>query len=201
MKNLFIKKWLWIAFIVIGAFSTVAQNVTSVNSNTANVQINLLLNNNELSITEGNMVTIPVAGDTLWAEAGADIASAAIGNVGIGTDTLPPDAKLTVKGKVHAEELIVKLNVPGPDYVFKEDYQLMNINTLEKFIHTNKHLPEIPSAIQMEKNGIRLSDMNMLILKKVEEMALYIIDHEERIVNLEQNSRLSTSCKSNTSKN
>jgi hypothetical protein len=99
------------------------------------------------------------------------------GNVGIGTVT--PDEKLTVKGKIHAEEVRVDLNVPGPDYVFEQDYQLKSLPAIQAFIKENKHLPEVPSAKEMEEKGINLSEMNMLLLKKVEELTLHLIKQDE----------------------
>jgi hypothetical protein len=108
------------------------------------------------------------------------------GNVGIGTST--PDSKLTVKGHIHAEEVRVDLNVPGPDYVFEENYNLPSLTEVESYIKANKHLPEIPSAKEMEEKGINLSEMNMLLLKKVEELTLYILQQEKRITELELNS-------------
>ena len=101
------------------------------------------------------------------------------GNVGIGTIT--PDEKLTVKGKIHAEEVRVDLSVPGPDYVFEKQYQLTPLAEIQKYISVNKHLPEVPSAKEMESNGINLSEMNMLLLKKVEELTLHLIQQEETI--------------------
>lgn len=99
------------------------------------------------------------------------------GSVGIGTTN--PDQKLTVKGKIHSEEVIVDLNVPGPDYVFEEDYDLTSLKDLEAYIKANKHLPEIPSAKEMEVNGIILGEMNMLLLKKIEELTLHAIEQEK----------------------
>ncbi|WP_131535669.1 tail fiber protein [Pedobacter nototheniae] len=101
------------------------------------------------------------------------------GNVGIGTTT--PDSKLTVKGKIHAEEIKVDINVPGPDYVFEENYSLLHLSEVENYIKINKHLPEIPSAKNMEKNGINLSEMNMLLLKKIEELTLHLIEKDKEI--------------------
>ncbi len=114
------------------------------------------------------------------------------GKVGIGTSI--PDEALTVKGKIHAEEIIVDLNVPAPDYVFDAEYELSTLAEIEAFIKANKHLPEIPSGAQMEDEGIVLGEMNMLLLKKIEELTLYMIDLKkenellnERITHLEQN--------------
>lgn len=96
-------------------------------------------------------------------------------NVGIGTTA--PDEKLTVKGKIHAQEVRVDMLGPlVPDYVFKEDYKLKSLQEVEKYIRENKHLPEIPSAQEIEKNGLMLAEMNMNLLKKIEEITLYMIE-------------------------
>ena len=95
------------------------------------------------------------------------------GLVGIGSTN--PDSKLTVKGNIHAQEVKVDLNVSGPDYVFEEDYDLPTLESLHNYIRENKHLPEVPSAEEMEANGIDLGVMNMLLLKKVEELTLHLI--------------------------
>lgn len=96
------------------------------------------------------------------------------GNVGIGTTT--PDAKLTVKGNIHAEEVKVDLSVPGPDYVFKGDYELKSLEEVQNYIKENGHLPNIPSAMEMEANGVELGIMNMKLLEKIEELTLYVIE-------------------------
>jgi hypothetical protein len=112
------------------------------------------------------------------------------GNVGIGTAV--PDAMLAVKGLIHAQE--VKIDLLGacaPDYVFEQDYKLSSLDEIKAYIDQNKHLPEIPSAKEMEKNGVNLGEMNMLLLKKVEELTLHLIQTNERIDKLEkENSEL-----------
>ncbi|MET3022042.1 tail fiber protein [Flavobacterium hydatis] len=103
-----------------------------------------------------------------------------VGNVGIGTKS--PDEKLTVKGKIHAQE--VKVDMLGalvPDYVFDNDYKLKPLHEVEEFIKLNNHLPEIPSAKEIEKNGLMLAEMNMSLLKKIEELTLYTITQEKKI--------------------
>ena len=96
------------------------------------------------------------------------------GNVGIGTKS--PNEKLTVNGTVYSKEVKVDLSVPAPDYVFSDTYRLRSIRELEAYIRTNSHLPEVPSALELEKNGIKVGEMNMVLLKKIEELTLYIID-------------------------
>lgn len=98
------------------------------------------------------------------------------GNVGIGTPA--PDAALAVKGDIHAREVRVDLTgaLEAPDYVFAEGYELLPLAQLERYIKENKHLPGVPSATEMEENGLNLKEMNLLLLKKVEELTLHLID-------------------------
>ncbi len=125
------------------------------------------------------------------------------GDVGIGTNY--PDAKLTVAGNIHAQEVKVTIDAgTGPDYVFEKDYDLKSLEETEKFIKSEKHLPEIPSAKEMEADGVRLGEMNMLLLKKIEELTLYTIEQqkllneqqqllsEQRAINQEITERLET---------
>jgi hypothetical protein len=101
------------------------------------------------------------------------------GNVGIGNTS--PDAMLTVSGLVHAQEVKVTVHAPGPDYVFEKNYKLTSLEEIKNYIDQNKHLPEVPSAKDMEKNGVQLGEMNMLLLKKIEELTLYVIDANKKI--------------------
>ncbi|WP_418498953.1 hypothetical protein [Flagellimonas sp.] len=101
------------------------------------------------------------------------------GHLGIGTTS--PDSKLTVKGNIHAEEVKVDLSVPGPDYVFKEDYDLKSLEEVQSYIKEHGHLPNIASAQEMEKNGIQLGEMNMKLLEKIEELTLYILIQEKKL--------------------
>jgi len=107
------------------------------------------------------------------------------GNIGIGTNN--PLAKLTVDGNICAKEVRVSLSGSPcwPDYVFAQDYHLMKISDLKQYIQTNSHLPGIPSAAEVEENGVELGAATELLLQKIEEMTLYIIQLEERIQQLE----------------
>jgi hypothetical protein len=99
------------------------------------------------------------------------------GNVGIGT--INPDAKLAVKGTIHASSVLVDTNVPTPDYVFKNDYNLPSLAEIKTYTDKNHHLPGVPAAAEFEKNGINLGEMNMTLLKKVEELTLYLIEKDK----------------------
>lgn len=100
------------------------------------------------------------------------------GTVYIGTSTGTPATgyQLSVKGKIISEEVKVSLSSSWPDYVFGSNYKLMPLEQLEQSINNNKHLPNIPAAAEVEKNGILLGDMNKRLMEKVEELTLYIID-------------------------
>ncbi len=101
------------------------------------------------------------------------------GNVGIGTTN--PLSKLSVNGHIRATEVKVLANVSVPDYVFESNYELRTLKDTKEFIVKNKHLPEIPSAAEIEENGIELGDMNMRLLKKIEELTLYQIELMEQM--------------------
>jgi hypothetical protein len=111
------------------------------------------------------------------------------GSVGIGTTT--PDQKLTVKGKIHAEEVIVDLSVPVADYVFAKDYDLMSLHKVEQYVQQNSHLPDVPSAAEIKEQGLSMGEMQNKLLKKIEEQTLYIIALNKQIEQLKlQNEKL-----------
>ena len=109
------------------------------------------------------------------------------GNIGIGTTN--PDMKLTVKGNIHAEEVKIDLSVPAPDYVFRNDYNLRSLEEVEKYIVKNSHLPEIPSAKEFEQNGIMQAEMDMNLLKKIEELTLYLIEQNKQLKSHQEQSQ------------
>jgi hypothetical protein len=93
------------------------------------------------------------------------------------------DEKLNVNGTVVANAFKVGdwvINEKStPDYVFAADYNLRPLSDVEKFIKTNNHLPEVPSAKEIKTNGLDLVDMNLTLLKKVEELTLYSIEQNK----------------------
>ncbi|MBK8806468.1 MAG: hypothetical protein IPO21_07445 [Bacteroidales bacterium] len=95
-----------------------------------------------------------------------------------------------ISKKLEAQEIEVK-NVTLPDYVFESNYNLRSLNEVEHFISQNKHLPEVPSAKQVAQDGMNLVEMNNAMLKKIEELTLYLIEQNKRIDVLEkQNNEL-----------
>ncbi|MDN5213275.1 hypothetical protein QQ020_14495 [Fulvivirgaceae bacterium BMA12] len=105
-------------------------------------------------------------------------------NVGIGTYS--PKSKLAVEGQIRATEVKVLADISVPDYVFEPDYELRTLKETKEYIEENKHLPEIPSAREIGENGIDIGDMNMRLLKKIEELTLYQIELLERLEKAEQ---------------
>ncbi|WP_053327230.1 hypothetical protein [Chryseobacterium gallinarum] len=83
-------------------------------------------------------------------------------------------------GKIHAKEVEVKANV-WADYVFKKDYQLKSLDEVEKHISEKGHLPNIPSADEVLKNGINVAEMNAKLLEKIEELTLYSIQQNKQL--------------------
>ena len=102
--------------------------------------------------------------------------------VGIGTTN--PQYLLDVKGTIFAYEILV--NTTGADFVFQKDYHLLPLEDVAAYIEQNKHLPEIPTAAQMQAEGVSLDKLTIQLLQKVEELTLYIIEQDKRIKELEQ---------------
>lgn len=114
------------------------------------------------------------------------------GNVGIGTGAPPSMYKLAVEGTVGARKVKVQQGA-WADFVFHDDYQLPSLHEVETFVKENKHLPGIPSEAEVKKEGVDVGEMNKLLLQKVEELTLYIIDlkkesqkQQEKIAQLEK---------------
>lgn len=97
------------------------------------------------------------------------------GNVGLGVSPLST-YKLAIAGKAIAEEVVVQSKSLWPDYVFEEHYQLQPLSDLEAFFKKHKHLPDVPTATEVAQNGLKLGEMDALLLKKIEELTLYVIE-------------------------
>ncbi|TKG91623.1 hypothetical protein EYV94_21600 [Puteibacter caeruleilacunae] len=98
------------------------------------------------------------------------------GQVGVNTNKLE-DFHVSVNGKLRAKE--VRVATDWADFVFDENYQLMSIEEVAQFIEKRGHLPNIPKASVVEEDGISVGEMNKLLLQKIEELTLYMIEHKK----------------------
>ena len=111
-----------------------------------------------------------VAGDTRMA------GTLMLSNFGPDLDIpVPAGVKLAVDGKILCEELEVQLSGDWPDYVFEDDYALMPLSEVKAFIEREKHLPGIPSAEEVKRDGVEVGKMQADVLRKVEELTLHMI--------------------------
>jgi hypothetical protein len=106
------------------------------------------------------------------------------GDLRIGTTTAATGYALSINGKVACEEVLVQDVASWPDYVFKEDYNLMSLENLEQSIKENGHLPGMPSAAEVESKGLHLGNMQKQVVEKVEELTLYTIEQGKMLKEL-----------------
>lgn len=111
------------------------------------------------------------------------------GNVGIGTINVNDAAyKLFVEGSIRTRKVRVDA-ITWPDYVFQPSYNLRSLKEVEQFIQKNSHLPDVPSAAVVEKEGVDLGDNQAVLLRKIEELTLYIIEQNKRLEEQEKRIR------------
>jgi hypothetical protein len=102
----------------------------------------------------------------------------------VGINTTSPNYKLDVKGTIRAEEVIVSTG--WSDFVFEDDYKLRSLSEVEHFINRNGHLPDVPSAAEIKAKGVSVGDAQTVLLQKIEELTLYMIDQQKEIRSLKQ---------------
>ncbi len=108
-------------------------------------------------------------------------------DVRIGTLNGATGYRLSVDGKIMSEELKVQMSANWPDYVFEEDYDLMTLDEIDGYIKEYKHLPGVPSAKEVEEaEGFHVGEMNRILLEKVEEFTLLLIEQNKKIEQLEK---------------
>ena len=107
------------------------------------------------------------------------------GSVGIGMSN--PAHELDINGTARANEIIVETG--GADFVFEDNYDLRPLEEVERYIGEHGHLPEIPSAAEMQANGAKLGKMQTKLLQKIEELTLYIIEQKKQIETLNETLR------------
>lgn len=107
------------------------------------------------------------------------------GKVGVNTNNTVPGYAFAVAGGIITDEVLI-LNVEDwPDYVFGQDHQLMSLSDLKAYIDKNSHLPEVPSAMDVEENGVNVVEMQKVLLKKIEELTLYTVEQQRLIEELQ----------------
>ncbi len=179
------------------SFRSIAKGSNNINIGHANVPLITSGNNN---ILIGNFIKTYNATSP---ENELNIGNWIVGNngtIGIGqfTNQLPADGistdgakyKLFVKDGIRTERVKVDISANNgwADYVFEKDYKLMPLKELDQFISKNGHLPEVPTTEEAIRNGVELKEMNILLLKKVEELTLHLIDQNKQLT--DQNSQL-----------
>jgi hypothetical protein len=167
-----------------GLFSTsIGHYLATGSSATSAVVIGSGLTQSYLTNTIPNSLMIGFNSDvpTLFVSASTGIGTT--GDVGIGMSS--PQYKLDVCGTIRAKE--VRVNTTGCDFVFDSAYVLMPLDSLDKFVQKNKHLPNIPTAVQMETaDGVALGQLNSLYLEKIEEQTLYTIELQKEIIEMQK---------------
>lgn len=124
--------------------------------------------------------------DSKWSTTATDLFFDT-GSIAIGTKIVDPNYKLSVKGDMKAQKIKITVEEEEwSDFVFDENYKLKSLKDVEQFIEKNKHLPEIPSAKNVGKEGIEIGEMNAKLLQKIEELTLYIIKQEKEITQLKK---------------
>ncbi len=115
-----------------------------------------------------------------WIESGENIVYQT-GKVGIGTTNFVGNYGLYVNNGILTSEVMVLAPSVWYDFVFENNYSLMSLPDLESYINTNKKLPDVPSEKEVTENGYGLAEMNGILLKKVEELTLYILEQQKQI--------------------
>jgi len=107
------------------------------------------------------------------------------GNIGIGTNDTK-GYRFAVNGDAIFAKVKVKDPMNWPDYVFQKNYLLPPLNEVEQFIQQYQHLPDVPSAPEVQKKGLDLGDNQSVLLKKIEELTLYLIEQDKKLERLER---------------
>ena len=138
---------------------------------------------NQSTTTNSNRI-VDMNDSNIWFDTSS---SATNGKMYLGSTAVFPNAtgnyKLFVEGGILTEKVKVALRSSAnwADYVFADDYKLMTLKEVEKFITTNKHLPGVDSASELSKNGLDIAEMQSKQMEKIEELTLYIIEQNKAL--------------------
>ena len=144
--------------------------------------------NRKINFGDADYIYIGEVGDDDRLEMQASQFNFKNGDVFIGTTDFVKGAgyKLRVGGKIFSEEVRVQLQSAWPDYVFEKNYKKLSLAELEKYLQANKHLPNIPSAKEVEATGQNVGEIQRKMLEKIEELSLYIIELKKEIDDLKK---------------
>ena len=190
---------------ITGSFKAQSANITGViTGNTlainSNANITGTITGNALTINSNANITGTITGNALTINSNANISGTITGNaLSANSATINENANVTgtlfantlnansanINGEIKAKAVEVTLS-GWKDYVFYEDYNLMSLAEVEQFIAENYHLPDVPSAAEVEANGVNLGEMSAILIQKVEELTLYIIQLQKQIDELKQ---------------
>lgn len=106
--------------------------------------------------------------------------------IGTKSSTAHTNAMLTVDGKIVCKDLYVTASSDWPDFVFEKNYQLASLSDVRAYYEANKHLPNVPTACEIEEKGINMPEMSAIQMQKIEELTLYIIQLKEELDTLKK---------------
>lgn len=130
------------------------------------------------AVLEGNM---RIAIGSLQVESGDMVVQNGKLGVGVALNDMPGNHKLYIDGSVICTELTVDIKNNWPDYVFRQEYRVLPLQELESFIRVNGHLPNVPSATEIGRDGLKLGEMQRISMEKIEELTLYILQQQKEI--------------------
>ncbi|HMI77987.1 MAG TPA: hypothetical protein VK484_04300, partial [Ferruginibacter sp.] len=167
----------WFRMLAIGENTTGESGIDfKVNSITKGT---LYFTSNSGFLTQpGGTMKISTSGDGLILQSN--------GNFSMGGTEAATGYRLSVHGKVMATDYTALSINNWPDYVFDNKYKLMPLTDVKNYINKHKHLPNIPAAAEIEKNGIQLGDMSKRLMEKVEELTLYILQLQDQVDELKK---------------
>ncbi|MDR1112867.1 MAG: hypothetical protein LBL18_03815 [Bacteroidales bacterium] len=137
-----------------------------------------------MGVSTKHRVSYIQSADT-WTASNTLALNARGGSVAIGT-TDAKGYRFAVAGNMIAEQIFCKLQQNWPDFVFNDNYNLKPLPTVEQYIKAHNHLPDVPAATEVEEAGIDLGQMNAILLQKIEELTLYLIEQNKKIEDLQK---------------